>query len=273
MAVNQRIKNSPIAASTISAFVLSLLYGGSIFFLWSLSEQLGRQTLSLTSSTINVAFTILAVILLGMINQTSGFKHVFKVDGIKKGLLALIPVTMFFLLNLMINTGSITNLHIESIGKFLAIAVMQFTSALVQIVLFRGLLTTALFVKLSSTESERVQNMFKASALYLIIYIPLNMLDGANIGLMQLINTFVVGVGLCAAYLYSKNLLSIVLVQGLWQALGSIMGLFSTNTYPQLTLWVLIAWLIILLSIVTFAIKFSKRAEPFLLQGEHNYAS
>jgi len=273
MTVNQRIKSNPVASSIISALVLSFIYGGLIFFLWSLSEQLGRQALSLTSAAINVVFTILAIILFGIINQTNGFNHVFKTDGIKKGLLALTPVTMFFLLSLVVNTGSVPSLYEENVRAFPAIALMQITSSLVQNVLFRCLLITALLVKLSSTDNERILSIFKASALYLIIYIPLNMLDGANIGFMQLINTFVVGAGICAAYLYSKNLLSLVLVQGLWQMLGSIVDLFSTNAPPQVTLWVLIAWLIILISIVTFAIKFSKRAEPFLLQGEHNYAS
>ncbi|MCL2674542.1 MAG: hypothetical protein FWE92_04340 [Defluviitaleaceae bacterium] len=229
--------------------------------------------LLLIRSAINIAFTVFAVILLGVVNQTDGFKHIFATKRFMNGLIALLPVTAFFLFGLMLNLGNISPMYEESVQTIPAIALMQITSALMQTVLFRGLLITALFVKLSNSESERIRSIFKASALYLIIYIPLNMLDGANIGFMQLINTFVVGAGLCAAYMYSKNLLSLVLVQGLWQVLGSVIGLFSTNYHPQSTLLVLTVWTVIIISIVTFAIKFSKRAEPFLLQGEHNYAS
>jgi|GEM_PF-1223352 len=273
MTLQQKIKSNPVAASIISTLVLSALWASATFFLVGLFEQREAPMLLLLRSAINIVFTVLAVILLGVINQTDGFKHVLRTKGLPDGLIVLIPVMAFFLFGLALSLGDISTMHEESLQTFPAIAFMQTTSALMQNILFRGLLITALFVKLSNTGSERVRSVFKAAALYLLIYIPLNTLDGTNIGLMQLINTFIVGAELCAAYMYSKNLLSLVLVQGLWQILGSVIGLFSTNDNPQSTLFVLIVWLVIIISILAFAIRFSKRAEPFLLQGEHNHAS
>ncbi|MCL2565675.1 MAG: hypothetical protein FWE24_07690 [Defluviitaleaceae bacterium] len=217
---------------------------------------------------VNIIFSILAVILLGVINQINGFKHVFRLRGLGKGLIVLIPVMAFFLLglSLAINAMEYMNVSIEEIKVFPAIIFMQITSAFMQNVIFRGLLVTALLIKFSNTKSERVKGVFMASALYLIIYIPFNILSG-SIDLMQLINTFVIGAGFCAAYLYSKNLLSIILTQGIWQILSSGVNLFGVEGYPQSTPFAAAALIvIILIMIVVLTVVFSRRAEHFHLR-------
>ena len=267
--MTEKIKSSPVTSSIFLAFVLTIFWAGATFFVQGLSEQLGTLVLLLISSTINIIFTILAVVLLGLINQVNSFRYVFKTKGLAKGLLVLIPVMAFFLFGLVFNASQAASADIEITWIFPANAFMQATSAFMQNILFRGLLITALLIKFSSTESERVRSVFKASALYLIIYIPLNIVGGSGVELMQLINTFVVGAGFCAAYLYSKNLLSLALAQGVWQILGSVIASFAAeNYYNQPSPFALIPLIIILISIVIFTVRFSKRAEPFLVTTE-----
>ena len=211
-------------------------------------------------------FTIFAVILFGLINKTNGFKHAFKAEGFSKGLKALIPAIVFFTFALLIfNVGGVLNINAESPWAIPAIILMSVTSALVQVLLFRGLLITALFVKRSSTEKERVQSIFVASLLFLIIYILFNILSPNPIGLMQLINTFVMSMSFGAAYLYSKNLMSLVLVQGAWQSINAVIGLFTVESNNQISLPVLIPFTAILVFVAVFAVKYSKRADPFVI--------
>ena len=263
--MTERIKGSPVAFSVILTFVLTTFWVGTTFFARGLSEQLGSQMSLLLSSAINILFAAFAITLFGKVNQINGFKHIFKVKGLVKGLLVLIPVMAFFIFNMAFNASRVASADVETAWIFPAIAFMQTTSAFLANVLFRGLLITALFIKLSGTEKERVRSVFKASVLYLLIYIPLNIVNGNHIEPMQLINTFVVGAGFCAAYMYSRNLLSLVLIQGVWQISGAVIALFAVDVYSQFSPLVLIPLIIILISIVIFAVRFSKRAEPFLI--------
>jgi len=175
---------------------------------------------------------------------------------------------VFFVFNLALSTSGVTDTGIENIEAFPIVAFIQVTSALMQNVLFRGLLITSLFVKLSSTEEERVKSVFKASALYLLVYIPLNIFDTGNLALMQIVNTFIVGAGFCAVYMYSRSIMSLVLGQGVWQVMGSVIYLFGAEYSPQLTPWLFIVFVVILILIVVFAVRFSKRAKPFACADE-----
>jgi len=262
--VAEKIRNSPVVFSIIFTLLISILWGATTIFLQGL---LGYETQMppLIITGIFITFTVVAVVLLGIINRINGFKHVFKVKGFIKGLLVLIPAMAFFAFGLAINASGDANVNVGDIWNFSLTALMEAAAALMANVLFRGLFVTALFIKLSRTKSERVKSVFIASALYLVIYIPLSILNTGSIEPMQLINTFVVGLGFCAAYMYSKNLMSLVAVQGVWQILGSAFDFFgigeNVQVVPTPLLFIVLA--AILISIVVFAVIFSRRAEPF----------
>jgi len=259
--------DNSIVFSIISTLLLSIIWGVVTIFVSGLSEQLGIQMLLLTQAMVSVVFAVFAMGLLGKINKINVIKHVFNRRGFTKGLLILIPVAMFFLLGIVLNTSDLTNIGTESVRLLPVMIFMQIASAFMQNILFRGLLVTALFVKFSSTAKERVRSIFIASALYLIIYILLNVFNTGELGLMQLINTFVVGAGFCVAYLYTRNILSLMFVQGIWQALSSMIALFSADGYSQSTSMILIVLILAtLISIIITAIIFSKRAKPFSLE-------
>ena len=268
----EKIRSRPIGFSIISTLVLSVFLGGAALFIQGQHEQPNTQA-TLMFSAVNIILTVFAIVLLGLINQTNGFKFVFKAKGFGKGLLALLPVAAFFVFNLMINARGISDIEgtlIENLGIFSVITFEQMISSFVQNVVLRGLLIVALFIKFSDTERRRVQSILKASLLYLAFYIPLRIFIDDGVGAMQLVNTFVVNTGFCAAYMYSRNLLSLVFVKGLWLTFESVINSIGTSDYPLFTLPTfafLAIWAIILISIIIFAIKFSKRAEPFSCSG------
>jgi len=262
------IAKKPVALSIISALVLSAFWIIAQIILSHIFEHPESQTSFFMRAAINIAFAVFAVVFFCIVHRVNGFKHIFTTKGLAIGLLALLPVSAFFLFGLMLNASGMSNADAENIRIFPAIAFIQITSAFIQNVLFRGLLITALFIRFSNTKNERIKSVFKAAALYLVIYIPLNIFINGGIELMQLINTFIVGAGFCTAYLYSRNILSLIIIQGVWQVLGSAINLFGTNGEPTVSPLLFIVLVVILISIIVVAIKLSKCAEPFILEEQ-----
>jgi len=259
----EKIRSEPVSYSIFLGLILSLLLGGFTLFFRGLHEHVGTLALSIIFSAVNVVFVVFGVTLLGVIIQDNGFMYAFKTRGIVKALIALLPVISFFIFGLLVNANSMTFSDAEGLSIFPIIVVSQITSAFAQNVLYRGLLVTALLAKFSRTKGGRVKSVFIASALYLIIYVPLNVISG-DVEFMQIINTFVVGAGFCAAYLYSKNLLGLIAVQAIWMVLGSAIASFGTENYATFPPFAGIAMLFILVMIAIFAVLFSRRAEPFV---------
>lgn len=265
--MREKLKAKPITYSIIFTIILSLSWSISTSFMQNRLEHLEVQVLSLLISATTVVFAALAILLLGVINQTCGFKHVFKREGFAKGCFALLPVMAFFVLTLINNSSGAMELKSGNLGLLPFIALEEMTSAFVQTVLFRGLLISALFLAQSNTESERVRSVLKGAALFWVMYALVGVLDSGSLPVMQLINTFIVSVGMCAAYLYSRNLLSLALVQGTWQSLGSASELLFANGYGerQMVPASAIVYIAILILIAICAIRFSRRAEIFVV--------
>jgi len=260
------IIDRPVGFSIASALVLSAIYSVISQGNLALAAQLSAQISLLVLIVINIVFAIIAIVLLGVVNQSNGFKHVLATKGLGKGFVALLPVVPFIALHLTLNTGSMIESHSEIDAAIPLIALMRFSSAFVQSVLFRGLLITALFIKLSGEKTERVKSVFKAATLFFVFYIPFGIFSTGSIDLMNLINTFVVSVGFCAAYMYSKNLLSIILVTGTWYTLASVLAMPGVGINIEATALMLIPIIGILVFIMIFAIIFSRRAEPFKIR-------
>ena len=258
----KKIRCNPVFYSIFLGLMLSFLYGGFSSLFRGLSEHLGTFELQLMSSIRDIIFVVCAIFLLGIIQQTNGFKYIFKKKGIAKGVVVLVPIIILYIFGLLLNTSGFIFSDSEAVAIFPLVAFSQATSAFAQNILFRGLLVTGLFMKFSNTKGERVRSVFIASALYFIIYIPLNLVDG-GIGLMQIINTFVAGAGFCAAYLYSKNLLGLVFVQAVWLISGAGIALFGVESNAEFSPLLGIIVLLIYLAIISFAVIFSRRAEPF----------
>ena len=132
-------------------------------------------------------------------------------------------------------------------------------------VLFRGLLVAALFIKFSQTESERIRSVFKASTLFLMIYIPLGIINTGSLDIMPIINTFIISAGFCAAYMYSRNLMVLFLAYGVWMTLVAVLDVIVVDDAGQASPLLFIALVPVLALISTFAVRFSRRADIFCL--------
>jgi len=262
--MTNKLQAKPITASIILTVILSVLWGFTSPFVRGISAQHGLLVSSLLTSVINIVFALITIAILGIINQTCGFKHVFKTEGFVKGLPAVLPIMAAVLFNLAFVLSSAETISGENLSTFPLHAFVRITSAFIETVLFRGLLVTALFVKLSLTESERIRSIFKASALFLMIYM-LGILNTGNVNIIPIINTFIINAGFCAAYMYSRNLIVLFLAYGTWMTLIAILDVIVVDDSGQASPLLFFAVVGVLFLILTFAVRFSRRAEPFCL--------
>ena len=261
-----KLQRNPVAASIILTLILSVLWCFTSPFGRWISEQYSFLASSLLTAVINVAFALITIALLGIINQTCGFKHAFKAEGFVKGLPAILPIMAFVVLVVAFASSGEIYMSSESLRAFPLLALMRLTSVLMETVLFRGLLVISLFVRSSRTESERVRTMFKAAALFLVIYTLLNVLSTEHLDLMALINTFVMSAGFYAAYMYSQNLMIPAFAYGIWSVVGVLIDSFVVGNYVQTTPLSVVAVAGVLALTSTFAVRFARRAEEFCFE-------
>ena len=261
--MTQKLQNRPILFSVVFTLVIAIGMGITQMLIRALFVPNSLQLSATLASVAWIVLSIVAVMFLGAINQINGFKFVFSSNGFAKGILACVPLVVFFAFNLIVRIINVESMTFENPGGFTMVALMQAIAAFLQNIVFRGLLITALFVKYSEKENDRVKSILKASALYLLAYIPLSILNTGGVELMQLVNTFVVGAGMCGAYMYSKNLLSLTLVQGVWHILGVAIDFFGIEESVQASLLMLAVLLNIWVIIIVGAVVFGKRAKVF----------
>ena len=260
-----KLQKNPIAASIALTLILLVLWVFTSPFVLGLFEPHGLLASSLITSVINIEFVFITIALLGIINRTCGFRHVFKTEGFVKGLPAVLPIMAFAVLRLVFALNGEIYVSSENLRAFPLLAFVGMTSVFMETVLFRGLLVIAIFVSSSRTEGERVRTMFKAAALFLVIYTLLNVLSTGHLDLMALINTFVISSGFYAAYMYSKNLMVLTFAYAVWSIFGIWIDLFIVNNYIPTTPLNAIAVIGVLCLILTFAVRFSRRADVFCL--------
>jgi len=263
--MTSKLQTNSIASSIILTLIVAFLWGFTSPFVRWIAEPHGLLASSTLTSVINIAFALITIALLGVINQTCGFKHVFKTEGFVKGLPAILPIMAFAALKLVFASSNEVYVSSENFRAFPALAFIRLTSVLMETVLFRGLLVTALFIKASRTEGERIRSVFKAAAWFWVIYTILNVLTTGHLDLMALINTFVMSAGFCAAYMYSKNLMIPAFGYAIWSVFGVWIDSSVVNNYIQPTPLSVVAVVGVLVFILVFAVRFSLRAEVFCL--------
>jgi len=256
--VIEKITENPVKFSVISAFGLALFWRGAIIFAGEIFEENVSGILSV--SVINIFAAAFAMFLLGVANRKNGFKMVFRAKGFVKGLKALFPVAILFTVFLLFGVIPAEYMRFENLEFLPGIIVVIATTIFTQIILAWGLLVTALLYKESGTSRARVRAVFKGTALFLVLYIIMQ----GNVGPVQLVNTFIAGAGMCAAYMYSKNLLNLAMVQITYHVLGSVIDLTAVGDTTQIPV-VLIAPLVgAWVFVIVFAVKFARRAESFV---------
>ncbi|MCL2189288.1 MAG: hypothetical protein FWC16_13490 [Defluviitaleaceae bacterium] len=261
--MKRRIEHSPVAFSIIFTFTLAVVLGIISALVSAVFPQGESDAVYLVMALVNLIIGAAAIFLFGVINGCNSLAHVFNTKGLVKGFNALYPVMGIFVLNLLLTASNVSYISTENIGRLPVVVLMQGASALMQTVLFRGLLITALFIKMSETKNARLRSIFIASALFLVMYIPMSILNTGGLELMNLMNTFIISAGMCAAYMYGKRLLPLIIVQGTWQVLGGVISVLSVSEEVGIDPAAGFIFLLFLAIVLVVAIIVGKRADAF----------
>ena len=252
-----KLRKHPIVFSLAATFVILLVM---VF-----ASAVVPDDMFALSVMSDMVITFFIILLLGLVIGRNGFKFVFNVKGFRRGLFALLPAYAFILLQLLglIITAEITPLLISELPLRAAVALV---GGIFQTVLFRGLLITAIMMSLSVTPQGRVKAVIVSSALFLIIYIIIMLLDGEGFEsiVMRSITTFGMSIIFCAAYLYSKNLLSLSVVMAvLLLVQNMLLDLVAGMSAQEPQGISFLFFHVLLIPMLMFSIWISKKAEPF----------
>jgi len=252
----------------------------SIIILWSI---LNRGVLSLhgdfyftgaqlmiIDGIIRGVFAILAMIVLGKIIQSNGFKFSFTTLGFKKGVFAHAPLLLlllaapFIVLSMLDASLTFTNV-MTWLGPM---AVFDIGNAVWEEVLWRGVLMTGMLIFWSSTWEDK-PTVRKRVLLMLICSLAFGLIH-FNGGLLHIASATVMGTIFSAAYIYSKNLLACSIVHALINYI--LRAIFFMFDDLELGIMLFTRFLIVntVLGIIAvpFAILLTIKAEPFWPEAE-----
>ena len=160
---------------------------------------------------------------MGVILKTNGLKFVFSLKGFAKGLLALSPMIIMIFVTPFVLIDEI-GIYSDIVSYFPSIIITEFARGLQEEVLFRGILMTAVLVSLSPTwdkKSERIIYTLIFAAIFGLLHFA---------GWIVILISFSGGLLLCAAYIYTKNLLACTIVHWVGNAFGNIIWGLLTGT-------------------------------------------
>ena len=211
--------------STVLIFILSFPIGiaiGTVIAIFAV-QLLGIWSDWVMNVIIRMAASLIGIWVLGAVLKTNGLNFVFSLKGFAKCLLALSPMIIIIFVIPFVLIDEIGR-YSDIVSYFPSIIIIEFARGLQEEVLFRGVLMTAVLVSLSPTwdnKSERI--------IYALIF-------AAIFGLLHFTSWLVIfiafsgGLLLCAAYIYTKNLLACVIVHWMSNALTAIIwGLMTGN--------------------------------------------
>ena len=208
-----------------------------------LSEAMWLHSFFNVDFALRYLFSIPAIYLIGIVTKTKGIRFVFSLKNFGKGLLILTPCIFVTLL------ATASSLYNDAVPGFtysyflyrLPLAVFnELGRGLFEEVLFRGVLMTAFLVSISESWSRNIKKrivfVFVCGTFFGLIHFPAD----AYMAIFLISTGFLV----CAAYVYSKNLLSCILVHAV-----SNIPAYYVSGWPHLPNWVLL-----LASVISFIV-------------------
>ena len=235
----------------------SLAFCAMILFLFGIFAMLFSGGLYV-DGVVRFLFSIPCIIVLGKIIQGNGFKFTFAAKGFKKGMLA----HLFFLLAIILHLPLFfiaTEFNMEFIPVIPAIIVFDLGCGIFEEVLFRGILMTAILIQFGETAKGRICCVLFSGIVFGLVH-----LFGGNF--LTVLFTGILGIGFAAAYVYSKNLLSCIIVHALWSYIAKIPnGLFVDERLLAASQMIMY---ISLVAILLFAIVLTIKAEPHFQAAE-----
>ena len=239
----------------------SLAFCGIIFFLFIILNRILRSSIGggivmlYADGMLRFLISIPCIIVLGKIIQDNGFKFSLSTKGFKKGMFA----HLFFLLWIFLRLPlffTATEINIEFIPAVPAIIFFDLANGIFEEVLFRGILMTAILIQFGETVRGRIFSVVFSGIVFGLIH-----LYGGNF--LTVLFTGLIGMGFAAAYVYSKNLLSCIIVHALWNYAMKIPNVLIADV-NNAGLWSASQMImyISLVAILLFAIILTIKAEP-----------
>lgn len=193
--------------------------------------------------------------LVGIILNKSWFKVAFCTKGFGKGLIASTPWIAYALAIFMIHFF-LGSFYVGGLPYFPLHLVVQIGTGFFEEALTTGLLMTPFLLSLShdwnNTTLKRVMFTVACALFFMLVHFQFHWFN--------MIYLFFAGITFGAAYVYSKNLLAIILAHGITNAFS--WSFLQPPIYDVLNL-VFIVGTIICIAGIVFAIIITVRAKPF----------
>ncbi|MCL2321651.1 MAG: CPBP family intramembrane metalloprotease [Oscillospiraceae bacterium] len=215
---------------------------------------------------LRIVFGILSVVLLGYIIKSNGFKFVFSTKGFAKGIFACLPVLLICICYIAI-LFDIVKINKDFLPQIPARIFQQTAVGFFEESLFRGLMITAFLIKFGGTAKGRINAALITAILFGLIHLFGFLTSGGDIleYIFPALNAMLLGLAFSAVFIYSKNLLSAMIVHSLYDYFVVIvMPLVVMNMGTPIQIVSNIALIIILFAVMpVFSIILIIKAKPF----------
>ena len=212
--MNTKIANNPIISSMMLFAAFYLLYRISVFsihyvVMWDFYWY-DHTRYILVRAALRLVISIPAIAAFTVIIQKNGFKFAFRIEGYKKGLLAIIPVFVFILIRFLY----ILNINEYNASPFFSIQfisfriLFEFATGIFEEILFRGILLTPILYHWGESVKGRLIVIFIVSILFGLAHY--------SGGVDHIIFATWMGISYAAAYMYSKNFFCVIVYHMLW---------------------------------------------------------
>jgi membrane protease YdiL (CAAX protease family) len=244
---------------TIIVFVIFATINLTLIALFKSSVTISQGYL--IDGMLRIVFFIPVIILLGYIIKDSGLKFAFSTKGFAKGMLASIPIFLC-LLPLIIGFFNIAEIDKDLLSVFPARIFQQITTGLFEEPLFRGLLITAILIKWGDRVKGRIMAMLITALLFALIHF-LNVFSGSGGDISHVLKTFTMGIMLAAVYIYSKNLLSAIIMHSFYNVVLNASNLIIDKSEVFQIAYSIAYEAVLLIIGPVLAILLIRKAKPF----------
>ncbi|MCL2343586.1 MAG: CPBP family intramembrane metalloprotease [Firmicutes bacterium] len=213
---------------------------------------------------LRIVFGVLSVVLLGYIIKSNGFKFVFSTKGFAKGMFACLPVFLlciFYIIALLASAG----INKDFLPKLPARIFQQTVVGFFEESLFRGLLIIAFLIRFGGTGKGRINAALISAISFGLIHLSGFLTNGGNISgyIFPALNAMLLGLVFSAVFIYSKNLLSAMIIHSVYDyiaaiAMAGLFGEFVGGKFSQIA--VIITLFVV---IPVFSIILIIKAKPF----------
>ena len=244
---------------TIIVFALFVAINLTLIALFQSSVT--RSQGCLIDGTLRLVFFVPTVFLLGYIVKDNGFKFVFSTKGFAKGMFASIPIFLC-LIPLACDFFNIAEVLKDGLPSFPARIYQQISVGVFEETLFRGLLITAILIKWGDKIRGRMLAMLATATLFALIHF-LNVFSGSGGDIFHVIKTFTMGIMLATVYIYSKNLLSAIVMHAVYDIVLFGTNLIESQVNVFLYVYSIAYEAVLLLIGPVIAILLIRKAKPF----------